>query len=72
MLIVDGSGVVGAFGSWMPANTTSVTYCSQFSPVTATDEIYVDAKLTIPHDANPGASATHHQSLITITASATA
>ena len=72
MLIVDGSGVVGAFGSWMPANTTSVTYCSQFSLVTATDEIYVDAKLTIPHDANLSATAVHKQCILTITASATA
>ena len=67
-----GSCSGGEFGNWVVANGTAVTYCDHFSSVTATDEIYVDAKLTIPHDANPGATAVHKQSILTITASATA
>jgi hypothetical protein len=63
LIVIDGPSGVG---------TASTNYCAQFSPVTASNEVYLDAFLTVWNDENLGTSAEAHNDVLTITASATA
>jgi hypothetical protein len=58
-------------GVWSDVNS-SATACGHFSPINATDEIFIDFRLVVPYDANPSDSLVHKTDIITITASATA
>jgi hypothetical protein len=58
-------------GVWSDVNS-SATACGHFSPINATDEIFIDFRLVVPYDANPTDSLVHKTDIITIVASATA
>jgi hypothetical protein len=62
-IVIKGSGEVGSQG---------VIYCNHFSPVSTSNEVYLDARLTIWNDENLGTSAEANSDTLTITASATA
>jgi len=49
------SGNTFALNTWVTANTTAKTICTDFSPTDAGDEITIDINLTIPNDASIGA-----------------
>ena len=58
--------------AWIEMATTSdYRFCDQLSPVTASSEIYLDAKLVVPNDANLASASEDVQATLTITASAT-
>ena len=63
LIVIDGPAGVGS---------TDTNYCAHFSPVTGSNEVYLDAFLTVWNDENLLTTAEAHNDVLTITASATA
>jgi subtilisin family serine protease len=56
---------------WYDVNS-SARLCQHFSPINASDEIFLDIRVVVPYDANPTGSLVHKTDILTLTASATA
>jgi hypothetical protein len=56
---------------WYDVNS-SARLCAHFSPINASDELFLDIRVVVPYDANLGSGSVHKTDILTLTASATA